>query len=210
MEAQEITALRRLARLEAAEPGPGAACEFCSEPLGEPHEHVLEIASGGLACSCTACALLFDRPGQERRRLPRDARALGCRLTEQEWASLEIPVKLAFVTVAGNGAVMAGYPGPGGVAQAVVAPEAWAAIRAAHAELQRLQPELECVLIQRLEPAGEMFIVPLDQAYRLAGLVRRHWQGLSGGPEVRRQVNAFCAQLSTGAGPRARGGRADA
>jgi hypothetical protein len=195
MQATSIRALRRLTVDGKARQAPRSECEFCSEPLGEPHEHVLEVGTGGLACSCTACALLFDRPGQERRRLPRDARALTDRLTDREWASLEIPVKLAMITVHSSGVVSVGYPGPGGVARAVVAPEAWTAISTAHAALQEMQADLECLVINRMEAAEQLFVTPLDQAYRLAGLVRRHWQGVSGGPEVRRQVQGFCAPL---------------
>ncbi|MGH2823936.1 MAG: DUF5947 family protein, partial [Thermoleophilaceae bacterium] len=34
-----------------------------------------------------------------------------------------------------------------------------------------------------------------DQAYRLVGLVKASWQGISGGPEVERAVTAFFDEL---------------
>jgi hypothetical protein len=40
------------------------------------------------------------------------------------------------------------------------------------------------------------WIVPLDDCYRLAALVRTHWRGLSGGPEVREHIDAFFAGLA--------------
>ncbi|MCH6159397.1 DUF5947 family protein [Streptomyces marispadix] len=56
--------------------------------------------------------------------------------------------------------------------------------------------------LDRPRPAGtahapcRQWIVPLDDCYRLAALVRTHWRGLSGGPEVREHIDAFFAGLA--------------
>jgi hypothetical protein len=37
--------------------------------------------------------------------------------------------------------------------------------------------------------------VPIDECYRLVGLIRSHWSGLAGGTEVWRQIAEFFAQM---------------
>lgn len=191
-----IAALQRLRQMPSQPPHP-SACEFCAEPLLEPHEHVVDLESGTLSCSCIACAFLFERPGQYLRRLPRDARFLpGFDLQPMTWASLLIPVNLAFITVhPANGTVEACYPSAGGVVAAPLDRDLWDGIVAAHAPLAAIEPGLQALLINRLERPHELFIAPVDQCYRLAGLVRSAWSGFSGGPEVRKRVHDFCAGL---------------
>lgn len=191
MTAAAIAALGRLRAHPPAAQAAASRCEFCAQPLPERHEHVLELATGALNCACIACALLFDREGQPLRRLPRDTRYLdGFDLDPLEWVSLMIPVKLAFIT--GHDTR---YPSPGGIVTAPLEAELWASICARHPELQTLQPGLEALLINYMERPHQLFITPIDQCYRLAGLVRTAWAGFSGGPEVRRRVHDFCAEL---------------
>ena len=40
-------------------------------------------------------------------------------------------------------------------------------------------------------------MVPIDECYKLVGLIRLHWHGLSGGTEVWREVAQFFAELRT-------------
>jgi hypothetical protein len=37
--------------------------------------------------------------------------------------------------------------------------------------------------------------VPIDACYRLVGLIRLHWKGLSGGNEVWQEIGSFFAGL---------------
>ena len=190
-----IAALRRLRPAPAA----GERCELCSQALGERHEHVLERASGRIGCACTACALLFDSGQRGWRRLPRDVRELpGFDLSGAEWAGLGLPIQLAFFWRDG-GKIVAAYPSPGGAVRAAIAPEDWEAVQAAHPELEWRVSEVEALLVNRMETPHLALIVPLDQAYRLVGLIRSAWTGLSGGPEVRRTLRAFCDECRSGA-----------
>ncbi|HUX68108.1 MAG TPA: DUF5947 family protein [Terriglobales bacterium] len=193
-----MAALRRL-RPAAAAAAAAARCELCAQPLGGGHEHVLERESGRIGCACTACALLFEGEGRAWRRLPRDSRALGgFELSAAEWAGLGIPIGLAFFWRAGGGEGCAAYPSPGGAVRATIAPEAWAALEAAHPELGAMANEVEALLLNRMEGRQLAFVVPLDQAYRLVGLIRSAWSGWGGGPEVGRALRRYWAELEEG------------
>jgi hypothetical protein len=50
--------------------------------------------------------------------------------------------------------------------------------------------------------AKNYFIVPIDECYRLVGLIRTHWRGLSGGTEVWKEMRDFFAQLRSRCGQR--------
>jgi hypothetical protein len=55
---------------------------------------------------------------------------------------------------------------------------------------------------------AEYYLVPIDECYKLVGLIRRHWRGLSGGTEVWREIGAFFNGLKTRAGFGQEGSRA--
>lgn len=194
-----IAALRRLLPAAAARGG-AARCDLCSQPLGERHDHLLELATRELRCACTACALLFDGGGTIQpgwRRLPRDGRHLaGLELTGAEWASLGIPIQLAFLTTNSlNGRVLAAYPSPAGAVSAEIEAEVWQQLASDHIELASLAADVEALLLDRMSEPRGCYIIPLDEAYRLTGLIRQSWTGFTGGPGVKRAVAEFTREL---------------
>ncbi|MFC7583816.1 DUF5947 family protein [Nonomuraea antimicrobica] len=112
------------------------------------------------------------------------------RLTGFAWTGLGAPVRTVFLVrdSAAERPVMY-YPSPAG---AVAAP-AWD-----DPALARLEPDVEALLLDRDHGA---WIVPLDDCYRLVGLVRARWQGLTGGSAVRELIDRFFTDLSEDRSP---------
>jgi hypothetical protein len=55
---------------------------------------------------------------------------------------------------------------------------------------------VEGLLVNRLGysrgySAAEYYLLPIDECYKLVGLIRMHWKGLSGGTEVWRELGEF-------------------
>ena len=177
-------------------------CELCGEPLastdgvGSGHAHLIDPENRSIACACTACALLFTRPGGRYRTVPdrvcHDPRAP---LTAAEWAELQIPVAIAFFFVnSALGRVVASYPSPAGATECELDLGAWDRLTQAHPLLQALTPDVEAILVVR-EPTAETFLLPIDMCYALAGALRANWHGFDGGTEVRQLLSAFLADL---------------
>jgi Family of unknown function (DUF5947) len=197
-----LAALRRFAR-----PRPvREQCELCAEPLPPEHAHLVEVASRRLACACDACAVLFtDRAAARYRRVPWRAALLhDFRLTDDAWAGLGVPVSLAFfLHSSAAGRVVAFNPSPAGATESAVPPEAWQALADANPVLREFEPDVEALLVNRVGAARECYRVGVDQCYKLVGLIRTHWRGFSGGPDVWGEVERFFAGLrerSVGAG----------
>jgi len=177
-------------------------CELCGEPLastdgvGSGHAHLIDPQNRSIACACTACALLFTRPGGRYRTVPdrvcHDPRAP---LTAAEWAELQIPVAIAFFFVnSALGRVIASYPSPAGATECELDLGAWDRLTQTHPLLQALTPDVEAILVVR-EPTAETFLLPIDMCYALAGALRVNWRGFDGGAEVRQLLSAFLADL---------------
>jgi hypothetical protein len=77
----------------------------------------------------------------------------------------------------------------------------WADIFMGTAVLLRVQPDVEAILVNRA--GNECFIAPIDECYRLTGLIRMRWRGLSGGAEVLREMHVFFDELRRRAGQEA-------
>ena len=182
-------------------------CELCGSDLQTQHPHLIELAQRKLMCSCDACALLFgDRAGAKYKRVPRDARFLAdFRMSDAEWEGLLIPINLAFFFQNSLSArVSAFYPSPAGATESLLPLEAWTAAVQANPVLQHMQPDVEALLVNRVGHArgaaqAEYYIVPIDVCYKLVGLIRIHWRGLSGGTEVWLEIGKFFAELKQGA-----------
>ena len=111
-----------------------------------------------------------------------------------------IPISLAFFSYstahdASGGKITALYPSPAGAAESALRLEAWREIADANPELQNLAPDVEALLVNRVGATREYFIAPIDECYRLVGLIRMHWRGLSGGAAVWGEIGRFFDDL---------------
>jgi hypothetical protein len=182
-------------------------CELCGTKLaagpGREHAHLVDPQQRSILCACTACALLFTRPGGRYRTVPdRVCHDPGSPLTAAEWAELQIPVAIAFFFVnSALGRVVASYPSPAGVTECELDLAAWDRLAAAHPLLGALTPDVEAILVVRDQPGAagghgtQMYLIPVDACYSLAGALRLNWHGFDGGTEVRQILAEFLADL---------------
>ncbi len=192
-----IDALRRFsARSAEAEP---ERCELCARPLAAEHQHLLEVEKRQLVCACDACAILFSNgESGHYRRVPRRIVSLEeFQLDDLAWSALGIPIHLAFFFYSTRDRRMiALYPSPGGATEAAPAIAPWEALVEANPVLAELKPDVEALLVNRLGERRAYYIAPIDECYKLVGLIRAHWRGLSGGAAVWGQVGAFFDALA--------------
>jgi hypothetical protein len=177
---------------------PAEHCELCSKELQPTHPHLLETRKRQILCSCEPCAVLFsDQVAGPYRRIPRDTRKLeNFVLSDELWQSLMIPINLAFFyRQAATANVVAMYPSPAGAIESTQSFDTWSEIESQNPVLSSMQPEVEALLVNRVGQAREYYLAPIDQCYRLAGLIRLHWKGLSGGNEVWQHIAQFFAEL---------------
>jgi hypothetical protein len=187
--------LRQFAR----RPRPVERCELCSAEVASQHPHLFDPAARKLICACDACALLFSgQAGTRFKRVPRQVRLLASfRMTDAQWDSLMIPINMAFFFHSTpEERVVAMYPSPAGATESLLSLDSWTLIARENPELQRMEPDVEALLVNRVGHArgfsdAEYFLLPIDQCFRLVGIIRTHWRGFSGGAEVWQRIAAF-------------------
>lgn len=175
-------------------------CDLCGERIGVQHRHLLDIHSRQLLCACRACALLFDQEaaGAGARRLvpTRYLSIAGFQITDVEWESLQVPVNMAFFTANSRlGRVQALYPSPAGPTESLLSFDTWEDLQRRNPILGEMAPDVEALLVNRLREGREQYLVPIDECYRLVGLIRLGWRGLSGGREMWQEIERFFAGL---------------
>ena len=194
-----LAALRRFVRPRPAR----QRCELCSADLADEHQHLFAPADRQLACACQACAILFSGGKTGRYRLvPRRGQLWpDFQMNDADWEALNIPINLAFFTEStAAGRVAAYYPSPAGATESALSTESWKQLLDMNPPLRELQPDVEALLVNRVGPAREYYRAPIDQCYRLVGLIRANWRGLSGGTEVWRSIAGFFAELKEKSG----------
>ncbi len=198
-----FAALRSYMRERAPAGAPIERCELCKLPLADVHPHLLDPATRKVTCACDACATLFANDATTRfRRIPRRIRYLpGFRMTDGQWDALSIPINLAFFfhsTPAGH--VVALYPSPAGPTESLLSLESWDEIVRENPVLATMEPDVEALLVQRIRGAhggagAEHYVAPIDECFKLVGLIRANWRGLSGGTVVWEEIARFFEEL---------------
>ena len=84
----------------------------------------------------------------------------------------------------------------------------WWVLVSANPVLGTMEPDVEALLVNRVGESRDYLIAPIDVCFELAGLIRMHWRGLSGGDEVWRKIDEFFARVRGEAAP-VRAGVAD-
>ncbi|MGI8989323.1 MAG: DUF5947 family protein [Bryobacteraceae bacterium] len=193
-----MTALAKLREFAREKPAV-ERCELCSAALGARHSHLVEPAPRRLLCACEPCAILFSARGLSSKyaRVPRSGRFLAnFRMSDAEWDSLMIPINMAFFFhSAPAGKVVAIYPSPAGATESLLSLEAWKQIEENNPKLASMEPDVEALLVNRVSQTREYYIAPMDQCYKLVGVIRARWRGFSGGSEVWEEIDRFFADL---------------
>jgi hypothetical protein len=183
-------------------------CEMCSLELAGEHEHLVEPVNRKLICACGACAILFEgQSGTKYRRVPHGVLFLeDFQLTDAQWDELMIPIEMAFFFKSSPlDKIIALYPSPAGPTESLLSLDTWADLVERNPILAKMQEDVVALLVNRVghirgAAPAEYYLVPIDECYKLVGLIRMHWRGLSGGTEVWREIGAFFAHLKTRAG----------
>src|ERR1700677_3925148 len=180
---------------------PVERCELCGLPLATEHRHLVELATQRLVCSCEACGLLFSGQATKYRRVPlRFLLLQDFALSDAQWDSLLIPINMAFFFQnTPRDRAVAIYPSPAGPMESLLDLSSWSELVAANPALRTMEPDVEALLVDRInrntpqaggherqgaEAGPRYFLVPIDACYKLVGLIRAHWRGLSGGQGV--------------------------
>jgi Family of unknown function (DUF5947) len=195
-QAEAVSALKRLQMRQMPE-GPQpieANCDLCGTSMPEDHRHLLELDERRLVCVCESCWALRSGDAEFR---PTGTRYLWLEdldLPDDLWARFRIPIGLAFFLRTGGG-IVAFYPSPAGATESELDLGVWEELERRNPELVNLEPEAEVLIVDRLSPSHRFAIAPTDQAYRLVGLVKAKWQGISGGSELEGAVDGFFDEL---------------
>ena len=196
-----------LAQMLRKRPPEGERCDFCAEPLGAEHGHLIELAARRILCSCRPCHIVFQPSGAAQgkyRTIPTRYREVAeFAVEDATWDALQLPIGLVFFFYnSAEGRVVAFYPSPAGATESLLPLEQWDEIAARYPEFASIEPDVEAILIQRNREVSRCFLVPIDAAYELVGLIRTCWKGFDGGQEAHQRIAAYFEKVRERSGSR--------
>lgn len=157
---------------------------------------MLQLEERRIVCSCEACWALHSGDPEYRPVGTHTTWLETFDLDDQLWARFQIPIALAFFMRSSvTGGVVAFYPSPAGATESELSLDSWEELVRRNPALERLDPDAEALIINRLEDPPQFVIAPIDQCYALVGLIKVRWEGISGGPALREAVPEFFAAL---------------
>ncbi len=194
-----VAGLGRLARpAPVVEP---EKCEVCGSSLSEDHRHLLELDERRILCACEPCIAM--RSGVDSY-CPVGTRTLwldDVDFPDELWAKFQLPIGLAFfLRSSGTGTVVALYPSPAGATESELHLESWEELVRRNPILEQLEVDGEAFVVNRMSQPYEHAIVPIDECYRLVGLIKSNWTGISGDNAISDAVPEFFTHIRRKAG----------
>jgi hypothetical protein len=198
--AHAVAASVRALRAFTAERPRQAACALCGARIAEhpAHPHLLAASGGRVVCACGACALLFaGELGAAYRRLPEAIEAYGePRLGDADWQVLAVPIRLCCFVRRTASEIECIYPSPAGPVRSALGADATSLLVQYYPALPALERDVEAILLCAVGDRHQAFRLPIDECFRLVGLVRRHFRGASGGSSWWSALDAWLTELS--------------
>ncbi len=171
-------------------------CDLCGKPLDHDHRHLLHLVDRRILCTCESCLALRGGDAELRPTGTRVVWLDDFDLSDELWSSFGIPIGLAFfIDSTVTGGVAALYPSPAGATESEIEPMTWNELRVQNPVLMGLEPDSEALIVNRMVDPPQHAIAPIDQCYRLVGLVKVNWSGISGGAGLGRAIAAFFDEL---------------
>jgi hypothetical protein len=157
---------------------------------------MLELEERRIMCACEPCIAMKAGMGHYR--------VVGARVlwledfacTDELWAAFQLPINLAFFFHStASGSVIALYPSPAGATESELHLDSWEALCDANPVLRELTPDAEALVVNRMAGEHQYAVVPIDECYRLVGLIKSTWTGISGGSAIEDAVPGFFAHI---------------
>jgi hypothetical protein len=193
--------------MSAIQNSPAETCDLCHAALTGRHQHLFEPVARRVECVCDACAVLFSGDGRTKyRRVPRRTLPIpDFQMTDAQWESLMIPIGIAFFYRSSlEHRVIALYPSPARPVESQLAFDSWEDIATQNPIVRGMEPDVEGLLAYRVAESRKYFLIPIDECFRLIGIMRMRWKGLSGGSALWMEVESFLASLQHSGDPRCR------
>ena len=175
---------------------PVERCDLCGTTVPEDHRHLLHLTERRIDCACEPCWARHSGDPEYRPTGMRTVWLSGFDCDGELWGRFGIPIALAFFlrsTVTGG--VVALYPSPAGATESELDLAAWDDLVARNPVLAGLDADAEALIVNRLSDPAQYVIAPIDECYRLVGLIKSRWEGISGGAALERAVPEFFAGL---------------
>jgi Fe-S cluster biogenesis protein NfuA len=167
-------------------------CDLCGTTVAPDHRHLLNLVERKIECSCESCWAL--RSGDPEYR-PTSTRTLWLddfKLTDDVWASFQIPIGLAFFMRSTTaGCIVALYPSPAGATESELHFSNWNRLVSANPVLADLEADVEGLIVNRMADPPVYAIAPIDRCYELTGTIKVAWEGISGGAGVSDAITHF-------------------
>lgn len=172
-------------------------CSFCGRILPDDHRHLVDLSAMRFMCACEMCTIKMAETGAYKPLPQRYLQLDDFKMSDELWSDFLIPVNMAFFvnSTVRNGTV-AYYPAPTGATESKLKMEPWAELQQLNPILNNLTPDLEALLINRLDATGQYYIVPIDCCYKLIGMIRIAWKGIFGGNDVNDIIRKFFSDLN--------------
>jgi Family of unknown function (DUF5947) len=171
-------------------------CDLCGNGIDADHRHVLHLTERRILCVCESCMAM--RSGDPELR-PTGTRVLlldHLDLSDELWARFAIPIGLAFfLRDSAAGGVVALYPSPAGATESELDLDAWNELVVANPELMTLEADAEALIVNRMSDPPRHAVAPIDECYRLVGMIKVSWDGISGGEGPQQAIDEFFSQL---------------
>jgi Family of unknown function (DUF5947) len=179
----------------------GERCDLCGTELAADHRHLLQLEERRIDCACEACFALRSGDPEYRPTGTRVVWLDDLEMSDELWASFQIPIGLAFLMRSSAvDRVAALYPSPAGATECELHLDSWNQLCADNHVLDGLETDGEALIVNRLANPPQYAIAPIDDCYRLVGIVKTRWEGISGGAGLERAIAGFFEELRERAG----------
>jgi hypothetical protein len=201
--AELVAGLRTLARAPSEVGGrrseavaPEERCDLCSGGIPDDHRHLLNLHERQIVCVCESCWAIHSGDAELRPVGQRTVWLEGFDMPEDVWGDFRIPIGLAFFMYSSvTECVVALYPSPAGATESELHFESWNRLSSLNPVLERLEPDGEALIVNRMSEPHAYAIAPIDRCYMLVGLIKSSWEGISGGSGVEEAVGRFFDEL---------------
>jgi hypothetical protein len=171
-------------------------CDFCGRIIPVDHRHLVDLTEMKFMCTCEMCMVILAENSTYKPLPQRFLELEGFNISDSLWSDFLIPVNMAFFVISTKrGGTVAYYPAPTGATESKLKMDAWNKLVQLNPLLNDLAPDLEALLVNRLDERGQYYIVPIDSCYKLVGMIRVAWKGIFGGNEVNEITRKYFSEL---------------